>query len=99
MTYSVGYISETYNDLKEITQWYAKHRQGLDEEFLLSLEAVMLHIKRNPYQFKEKFNGVREVLLKRFPYRVIFKIHDSNIVVIGILHTRRNPALIVKRSK
>jgi hypothetical protein len=77
MTYSVSYVSETYDDLREITQWYSKHRQGLDDEFLLSLEEVMLHIKRNPHQFKEKIKGVREVLLKRFPYRVVFKIYDS----------------------
>jgi toxin ParE1/3/4 len=96
MTFSVSYLSETYDDLKEITQWYTKHRKGLDGEFLLSLEAVILHIKRNPFQLKEKLQGVREVLLKRFPYRLIFKTYNSKIIVIGILHTNAIQGLLLK---
>ena len=99
MTYQVEYTQEVYDDLKEITKWYSLQRENLDSEFLLSLEAVMLQLRRNPYQYEEKIRSNRMALLQRFPYRVIYKIYDTKILALGIFHTSRNPKLLTKRVK
>lgn len=99
MTYSVKYIPKVYEDLRGITKWYYQQRPGLNDEFLLSLEAAILFVKRSPFQFQEKILGTREILLRRFPFRIVYRIYESDIIVLGIFHTKRNPKLIWKRIK
>jgi len=97
--YSVELSQFAIDDLVEIVDWYRDQRDGLDKEFTLAFEVVLRQIEINPLAFQVKFKQSRNVTMQRFPYKVVFKVFDNKIRVVGVIHHARNPRLIRKRLK
>ena len=96
---SVSFAEEVYDDLNEITQWYAEQRNGLQVEFLISFEDSIVKIQINPRGYQLRVGKARYSLMHRFPYKIIYKVYDYEIKIYGVFHVRRNPNLIRKRLK
>jgi len=56
-------------DIKEAIEWYNFKRKGLGDEFLLSLEASVSQLQRDPLLYAAQYGQIRRLLLKRFPYQ------------------------------
>jgi len=90
---------EAERDLAEAYEWYEAREPGLGSDFLAEVDAVFEHIETNPAMFQEAHGKVRRALTKRFPYGVFYLVDSEDLVVIGVLHTARNPRLVRKRTK
>src|SRR6267154_550008 len=97
--YVLEFTAATREDIREIVWWYRNEQEGLEERFLLSLKASTDSLLKNPQIYQINFQSIRSLLLKRFPYRLYYFIENSSIVVLGVIHTKRNPKLIRKRVK
>ncbi|RLA63142.1 MAG: type II toxin-antitoxin system RelE/ParE family toxin [Epsilonproteobacteria bacterium] len=82
---------EVYDDLKTAYDWYESQRIGLGEDFLLTLEDSYAKIARTPKAYQLIYQSVRRKLVRRFPYGVFFVLGDDKIIVIAVMHTKRNP--------
>ena len=82
---------EVYDDLKTAYDWYESQRIGLGEDFLLTLEDSYAKIARTPKAYQLIYQSVRRKLVRRFPYGVFFVLRDDKIIVIAVMHTKRNP--------
>lgn len=40
---------------------------------------------------------LRRALAKRFPYAVYFKIHEASVIVMAVLHQRRDQNILSER--
>ncbi len=78
-------------DIKDAYEWYEEKRLHLGNEFVVELELLIEKIEQNPKLYTEAFKNVRRALCKRFPYSIYFIEAGADIVVIGVLHQRRNP--------
>jgi len=58
---------------------------------MLSVEATLSRIRRNPKQFPIVDGNTRRALLKRFPYGVFYEIEESTIILTAVFHAKRNP--------
>lgn len=96
---SLEFSEEARLDIQETIDWYDSRRMGLGKEFLLSLDNAINNLQVNPFQYPCQYNEVRRILLKRFPYQVIFVVNNQNIGVLGVLHTSRNPTIWKKRAE
>ena len=56
---------------------YEDRRQGLGQQFLLSLDAVFERIRRQPMAFPVIDGPVRHAMLRRFPYALIFDLEED----------------------
>jgi plasmid stabilization system protein ParE len=84
--------SEAEADLSEAYQWYEERVAGLGEQFLLSLDATMASIEREPQLYPVVYKGiVRRALIRRFPFGVYFINGERSTSVIGVVHAKRNP--------
>ena len=63
----------------------------MGEDFLLTLEASYSQIYRMPKAYQAIYKTVRRKLTRRFPYGIFFVIENDKIIVIAIMHTKRNP--------
>ena len=97
--FTVSYSDKAKEDIREIVLWYNSQKVGLESDFLSSLEVAIKRINVNPYTYQIYFRHIRAIILRRFPYRIIYKINDEIIIVIGVFHTSRNPKTIPKRTK
>jgi plasmid stabilization system protein ParE len=82
---------EARADLDEASNWYEAQRPGLGDEFLQQVDAAFRRIEARPTQFPKVLGELRRALLRRFPYSAYFLTERRRIVVIGVLHQRRNP--------
>jgi plasmid stabilization system protein ParE len=82
---------EAEADLANARDWYERQRAGLGAEFLLCVEEVLERIGRTPEMYMVVYHDVRRALTRRFPYAVYYRIAGNDVVVLGILHTRRDP--------
>ena len=82
---------EAEADLANAQSWYEQQRAGLGAAFLLCVEEVLERIDRTPEIYRAVYHDVRRALTRRFPYAVYYRIAGNTVVVLGILHTRRDP--------
>ena len=82
---------EAEEDMREAFQYYEECSEGLCSDFLLSVDAVLSLIQRNPEIFQKVYKDVRRGLLQRFPYGVFYLAEKEKIVVIGVMHCKRAP--------
>jgi len=78
-------------DLEDAARWYEDERAGLAERFLSDVGRTFARIRERPHQFPAVASDVRRALLHTFPYAVYFRASDEVVVVLAVLHLRRNP--------
>ncbi|HWB64976.1 MAG TPA: type II toxin-antitoxin system RelE/ParE family toxin [Chitinophagales bacterium] len=97
MKYSLDFLPEAEYDVQEIYDWYELQLAGLGEDFLLSVDAALAGISRNPLTNEILYKGVRKAKTKRFPFGVFYIIDKNIITVIAIVHLSRHPRTWKKR--
>lgn len=78
-------------DLDDAARWYEAERAGLAARFLSDVDRMFTRIAERPLQFPLVANDVRRALLHTFPYAVYFRSSNEAVVVLAVLHLRRNP--------
>ena len=71
-------------------EWYETQAIGLGGEFLRALDALFAAIAREPERFPRTAPTVRRALMRRFPYGVFFREYPDRVVVLGVIHARRD---------
>ncbi len=82
---------EAEADLVNARDWYERQREALGAAFVLCVEEVFDRIGRTPELHATVYYDVRRALTRRFPYAVYYRIAGNEVVVLGILHTDRDP--------
>jgi len=80
-------------ELLEARAWYDGERPGLGTEFLTEVRAAVALLREMPEAFPTVHRSIRRVLLKRFPYALYFFLDQSTVVVVAVVHGRRDPAV------
>jgi len=91
MKYSIRFKEDALADASEIANWYNEKKNGLGLEFLDELELAVKKIKTNPFHYQVQKNEIRQILLDKFPYLVMFEIEQNQIIIYSIIHSKRNP--------
>ena len=78
-------------DLENAARWYDEERLGLAARFLSEVDRTLRRIREWPLQFPAVAGDVHRALLATFPYAVYFRASDELVVVLAVLHLRRNP--------
>ncbi len=81
------------SEFDEAADWYEHQRAGLGHDLVVKVQATFDRIGDNPGQFPIVFEEVRQAIVDRFPYSVLFKAEPKRIVVLAVFHHRRNPAI------
>jgi len=93
MTRTVIFLSHAEQDIRSAYQWYESQQTGLGEEFLTSLRQKFESLQTFPESAAVIYKNIRRVVVPRFPYLVFYLVDQTSVVVIGVLHTSRNPAI------
>lgn len=90
MSYTVQILPEATQEVGEIYEYYDKIGPGLGDRFLSALSECYHSLERMPKLQKRKA-GFRHALVERFPYRVVYEIHGSIVIVYQVRHMSRRP--------
>jgi len=97
MEYKVLIRPEAEKDLATAFLWYEDKRRGLGHDFVLRVDSGLRFIARNPCVFAPGYKDTRNNFIKRFPYKIVYLVVEKLIVVLGVIHSRRNPQLVQQR--
>jgi plasmid stabilization system protein ParE len=90
---------EAEEDIREAHEWYEAQRSGLGDELIAELDASFQRLQAAPSRYPKVHKDLRRALLRRFPYAVYFSATSNGILVFGVLHQRRSPAVWQRRSR
>jgi plasmid stabilization system protein ParE len=99
MTRAVIFLPEVNADIGAAYWWYEEKDVGLGDEFLRCLEEAFSRISNHPEHFPVRFDDVRRILVRRFPYAVYFHHDDVNVFVSYVFHTAQNPSKLFERPR
>ena len=80
-------------DIDNAITWYEQQQSGLGSRFLDALDPVFKRVRDTPVQFPAISVDVRRALLHTFPYAVYFRETEQAVVILAVLHLRRDPRI------
>jgi toxin ParE1/3/4 len=81
----------------EAQAWYESRATGLGLEFARALDAAVAAAVRNPAMFTLVTGDCRRVLLRRFPFSMVYRVLGDEFLVIAVFHHRRDPSKLARR--
>ena len=91
MTPRLVFRPEAEAELLDARAWYEGERVGLGAIFAGAVETTVRAILQNSLAYPRVKGDTRRALVRRFPYAVYFRPIDDEIIVLAIMHGRRNP--------
>ena len=84
-------LSPAQDEIFRIIGFYDERAAGLGLEFLDELEKTWAALLDHPEVGAWHSKGVRRVVLRRFPFTVLYSLTPDEIVVHAVAHQRRLP--------
>ena len=78
-------------EFSEAIQWYAAQSLPVAQDFFAEVTSSLEKIAEAPKRFPVWSHGTRRFLLRRFPYRIIYRDDSDHVQVYTISHTSREP--------
>ena len=84
-------------DLRRAVQFYSRERPGLGAEFLREFDDASNVLADHPEIGALIRSGVRKLLLRRFPYMLVYRAEPERVVILAVAHQRRHPDVWLAR--
>ena len=80
-------------DQNDSFDWYENQKLGLGYSFLDDVEHTLNKISKNSthFGFADDEKTIRDCLLTKFPFLIVYKIFENHILIIAIHHTKKHP--------
>jgi toxin ParE1/3/4 len=98
MAFSLEIDPKAIGDIQQAIDYYDEQQVGLGERFEATLNKHFLSLRKNPF-FSLRYDQVRCLPLKKFPYMVHFTVDEENslVTIRAVFHTSMNPQNWEKR--
>jgi plasmid stabilization system protein ParE len=93
----IAFRPEARAEVLEAKAWYEQRSPGLGLEFARAVDASISSAVRTPEAYPAIAGECRRVLLRRFPYSVIFRHGDKELLVVAVFHHKREPGTWLPR--
>jgi len=99
LSFEVIILPTALQDVQDAVDYYDEQSIGLGERFEAELNEFLITLDTNPF-FQNRYDVVRCLPLKKFPFMVHFTVdkEKKQVVIQAVLHTSLHPK-IWKRNK
>lgn len=87
----VQFHSEAEAELSEAASFYEARLVGLGTSFSAEAQTSIGFIRAYPDAGSPLGSKLRKLVIKRFPYSVIYRREELSIYVVAVAHHRRRP--------
>jgi len=77
--------------LEAAIRWYEKQRHGLGGEFYDAVVRTIAQIIEQPEIGTAVDESTRRILVRRFPYQVVYHLTPTDITIVAVAHSKRRP--------
>lgn len=76
----------------KIVDYYKQFDQELSSDFIKEFDQSVDQLLAFPQAGNPYLHNTRRIILNRFPYAIVYKIYDSNVIVVhAVMHMKRKP--------
>lgn len=94
----VVFAQEARLEFEEAERYYRLQCSGLERQFREELRSALRRLRTWPLAFTVERGDIRRVLLRRFPYKLLYSIETDHLYVIAVAHQHRMPNYWVGRT-
>lgn len=87
----VEFHPEALAEFGAAAKYYENQQIGLGGRFIGAVEAAVSHIAEAPMAWRMFEGEIRRYLTKVFPYALLYSIEPDCILIIAVMHCRREP--------
>ena len=87
----VRFTPEAESELIAAASYYEAQQPDLGRRFLATVQDAVNRMMVNPRLYPIVELDVRRCLTKTFPFGVLFRVRPGAIMIIAIMHLRRDP--------
>lgn len=87
----VEFHPEALAEFRTATEYYEQQQTGLGERFASAFEASVAHVAAAPESWRVIEDDIRRCLTAVFPYAVLYSIEPGYILIVAVMHCRREP--------
>jgi hypothetical protein len=86
-------------ELAEAVAYYDGLLGGLGSEFAAEIRSGLRRIEEYPKAWPLIEDDIRRYRLNRFPYGLVYMLHQTEIVILAVMHLHREPDYWKERTK
>jgi plasmid stabilization system protein ParE len=89
----IGYrlLPPAEEEMTEAALYYEAARSGFGDIFLDDIQHAIDAIRERPEIGATVAYGCRRVLVRRFPFSIVYAVEAESIVIVAVCHQRRRP--------
>ena len=87
----IDFLPGARYDFDESFGWYGERSVIAAERFANAVDEAVNRVASNPEQFPAIDSRHRECLVKRFPFRIVYRVEANRVVVVAVAHAKRRP--------
>lgn len=93
MSLKIDFSKRATVEIDEAYNWYESQLLGLGNAFLEELEKSVAKISSNPtyYGFADETKTIRDLLVKPYPYLIVYEIFENSILIHSVFQSRQHP--------
>ncbi|HUW07001.1 MAG TPA: type II toxin-antitoxin system RelE/ParE family toxin [Williamwhitmania sp.] len=95
MRFKVKIEPKALQDIQAITDWYNERQAGVGKRFQKATVKQIDSLVNNPHGWAIRYNEIRCLPVRKFPYMVHFYINESTetVEVLAVISTSRDPEI------
>lgn len=88
---AVEFHEEASEEYESAFDWYLERNETVAWHFAVEVDLAIEAISEAPQRWPEGIYGTRKLLLRRFPFVVIYRELPSVIQILAVAHGSRKP--------
>jgi toxin ParE1/3/4 len=93
----VRFLPQAEAELLHEVEYYSQTVSGTGIRFQAAVEASLERVSRHPLGGAPSSNGTRSVLFQGFPFSIIYRASNIELLVVAIAAHRRRPGSWMQR--
>jgi plasmid stabilization system protein ParE len=78
-------------DLRRAARFYEEETAGLGGDFLAEVARSFSRLEAKPEIGAPMRRSARKLVIRRFPYLIIYRLEEERVLVLAVSHQRRHP--------
>ena len=84
-------------ELAQAVEWYKGRDLRVAADFIETVERILRAIQNNPFQYQAIEGNIRRATMRHFPYKIVYLVTETELIVVSCFHTARDPNLLRDR--
>lgn len=87
----IRFLVAAQYELDEAYDWYEAQSKGLGAQLVEEMRLAVRRVAVFSESCQEIAPGIRRCLIRRFPYALIYRTAEEELVILAVMHQHRKP--------